>query len=68
MTTNYGFLDMALGLGSIFGGPVAAMIHGAGCSWIPVFIVTIVLDTTAAILALLVLTPMRKRYLSFRVG
>lgn len=34
-TTNYGFLYMAQGVGSIIGGPVAAMVHHSTGSWIP---------------------------------
>ena len=35
-TTNYGFLYMAQGIGSILGGPIAAMIYAMNNSWIPV--------------------------------
>jgi len=63
-TTNYGFLYMAQGIGSILGGPIAAMIYGSSGSWIPVFILMIALDATAAILALFVLKPMRAKYLA----
>ena len=62
-TTNYGFLYMAQGIGSILGGPIAAMIYAMNNSWIPVFTVMIVLDATAAVLALFVLKPMRAKYL-----
>jgi len=62
-TTNYGFLYMAQGVGSIIGAPVAAYIHGAADSWLPVFAIMIVLDATAAILALFVLRPMRAKYM-----
>ena len=63
-TTNYGFLYMAQGIGSILGGPIAAMIYGSSGSWVPVFTVMIVLDATAAILAFFVLKPMRAKYLA----
>ena len=63
-TTNYGFLYMAQGVGSILGGPIAALVYAAGGSWLPVFGLMIVLDLTAAILALAVLKPMRRRYLA----
>jgi oxalate/formate antiporter len=63
-TTNYGFLYMAQGVGSILGGPIAALIYGSSGSWIPVFAVMIVLDATAALLALFVLKPMRRKFLS----
>ena len=62
-TTNYGFLYMAQGVGSIIGAPVAAYIHGATDSWIPVFAIMIVLDATAALLAFFVLRPMRAKYI-----
>ena len=62
-TTNYGFLYMAQGVGSIIGGPIAAYIHGVADSWIPVFGIMIALDATAAILAFFVLRPMRAKYL-----
>jgi oxalate/formate antiporter len=60
-TTNYGFLYMAQGVGSVLGGYVAAQLHDAAGSWIPVFGVVIALDIGAAILALLVLKPLRSK-------
>jgi MFS transporter, OFA family, oxalate/formate antiporter len=36
-TTNYGFLYIAQGVGSILGGPVAASLRVATGSWTPVF-------------------------------
>jgi OFA family oxalate/formate antiporter-like MFS transporter len=62
-TTNYGFLYMAQGIGSIFGGPLAASMHEATGSWIPVFAVVITLDIVTALLAIAVLKPMRQKYL-----
>ncbi|SNX28500.1 oxalate/formate antiporter [Polynucleobacter meluiroseus] len=62
-TTNYGFLYMAQGVGSIIGAPVAAYIHGVTDSWMPVFTIMIILDASAAILAFFVLRPMRAKYL-----
>ena len=62
-TTNYGFLYMAQGIGSILGGPIAALIYTGFGSWIPVFGLMIGLDATAALLALVVLKPMRISYL-----
>jgi oxalate/formate antiporter len=62
-TTNYGFLYMAQGLGSIFGGPLAARLHEASGSWIPVFAVVISLDILTALLATAVLKPLRSKYL-----
>ena len=60
-TTNYGFLYMAQGIGSILGGPLAAWMHERTGSWSTVFVAVIVLDFTAAILAIAVLKPMRAR-------
>ena len=60
-TTNYGFLYMAQGIGSIFGGPIAAFIHHQYGDWNVVFWLMIGLDVCAATLALFVLKPMRKR-------
>ena len=63
-TTNYGFLYMAQGIGSILGGPIAALVHQATGSWVPVFGLMIALDLTAALLAFFVLKSMRSRYLA----
>jgi len=60
-TTNYGFLYMAQGVGSVLGGPVAAMIYGAAGSWVPVFSLIIAMDVLTALLALFVLKPWRVR-------
>lgn len=60
-TTNYGFLYMAQGIGSILGGPLAAWMHESTGSWSSVFIAVISLDFLAAILAIAVLKPMRER-------
>lgn len=62
-TTNYGFLYMAQGVGSILGGPIAALVYASSGSWLPVFGLMILLDASAAILALFVLKPMRASYL-----
>ena len=62
-TTNYGFLYMAQGIGSVLGGPVAALIHDTAGSWLPVFGLIILMDTLTAILALAVLKPMRRNWL-----
>jgi oxalate/formate antiporter len=62
-TANYGCLYMAQGVGSVLGGPVAAMLHQSTGSWIPVFAVIITMDFTTAALALLALKPMRRRWL-----
>jgi MFS transporter, OFA family, oxalate/formate antiporter len=62
-TTNYGFLYIAQGLGSILGGPVAAAMRGAAGSWTPVFGVAIAMDVATALLALFALKQMRAAYL-----
>ncbi len=61
-TTNYGCLYMAFGVGSIFGGPLAALLHQHAGSWIPVFALAIALDLMTAALALFVLKPWRMRF------
>src|ERR1700742_4739821 len=61
-TTNYGFLYMAQGIGSVLGGPLAALLHDATGSWLPVFGIIIALDILTGVLALAVLKPMRKAY------
>ena len=63
-TTNYGFLYMAQGIGSIFGGPVAALLHQQTESWYPVFAVAICFDLITAALAFFVLKQLRARYLA----
>jgi MFS transporter, OFA family, oxalate/formate antiporter len=63
-STNYGFLYMAQGIGSVLGGPVAAAMHDSTGSWHPVFYTIILMDALTALLALFVLKPMRKTYLS----
>ncbi len=63
-TTNYGFLYMAQGVGSILGAPVAAMIFERGGSWMPVFATIIAMDILAGLLALFVLKGMRRRFLA----
>jgi MFS transporter, OFA family, oxalate/formate antiporter len=62
-TTNYGFLYMAQGVGSVLGAPVAALIYAKAGSWLPVFSIIICLDALTGILALVALKPMRKSYL-----
>ncbi|MFJ9531883.1 oxalate/formate MFS antiporter [Herbaspirillum sp. NPDC101396] len=63
-TANYGWLYISQGIGSILGGPLAALMHEKTGSWHPVFGTAITLDILAAVLALLVLKPWRKRYLT----
>jgi len=63
-TANYGCLYMAQGVGSVLGGPVAALLHQSAGSWIPVFAVIIAMDFTTAALAIAVLKPLRRRWLT----
>jgi OFA family oxalate/formate antiporter-like MFS transporter len=63
-TTNYGFLYMAQGVGSILGAPVAAMVFESTGSWIPVFSLIIGMDILTGLLALFALKPLRRAYLS----
>ena len=62
-TQNYGFLYIAQGIGAIFGGPMAVLLHDATGGWTSVFGVAIAADVIAALLAIAVLKPMRRAYL-----
>ncbi|WP_294901181.1 oxalate/formate MFS antiporter [Tatumella sp. UBA2305] len=62
-TTNYGCLYISQGVGSVIGGPLAAMLYQHTQSWMPVFSSAITLDVVTAVLALLVLKPVRQRFL-----
>ena len=59
-TTNYCFLYMAQGVGSILGGPLTALLHDK--TWLPVFAIIITMDASTGILALIALKPLRKSY------
>jgi oxalate/formate antiporter len=63
-TTNYGFLYMAQGIGSILGGPAAALLHDTAGSWMPVFGLIIAMDVITGLLALFLLKPWRVEFLS----
>ena len=63
-TENYGWLYVSQGIGSIFGGPLAALMHQHAGSWVPVFGTAITLDIVTAVLAIAVLKPMRGRFLA----
>jgi MFS transporter, OFA family, oxalate/formate antiporter len=65
-TTNYGFLYMAQGVGSVLGAPVAAMIFEKTGSWLPVFYTIIAMDVATGLLALFVLKPIRARFILSR--
>lgn len=61
-TANYGVLYMAQGIGSVLGGPLAALLHDRTASWLPVFAIIIAMDALTGILALIALKPLRKSY------
>ena len=63
-TTNYGLLYVAQGVGSILGGPLAALLREQTGSWLPVFAIIIAMDALTGILALAVLKPMRRAYIA----
>ncbi|WJR78703.1 oxalate/formate MFS antiporter [Bradyrhizobium sp. NP1] len=63
-TTNYGFLYIAQGVGSILGGPLAALLREQTGSWMPVFAIIIAMDALTGLLALGVLKPMRHAYMA----
>ena len=63
-TTNYGFLYIAQGVGSVLGRPGrGGDARIATGSWTPVFGVVVAMDVATALLALFVLKPMRAAYL-----
>ncbi len=61
-TTNYGFLYMAQGVGSVLGGPLAALLHDKTGSWLPVFAIVVTMDALTGILALVALKPLRESF------
>jgi len=62
--TNYGFLYIAQGVGSILGGPAAAFLKQTTGSWTAVFIVVAALDVLTALLAITALRSMRRRHIA----
>jgi oxalate/formate antiporter len=61
-TRNYGCLYMAQGIGAIFGGPMASLLHDASGTWTTVFAVGIAADLLTAVLAIAALKPLRARH------
>src|SRR5689334_8454820 len=61
--TNYGFLYIAQGVGSILGGPAAAYMKQVTGSWTSVFFIVAALDIITALLAVTVLKAMRERHI-----
>ena len=62
--TNYGFLYIAQGVGSVLGGPAAAFLKQATGGWTTVFVLVAALDLLTAFLAIFVLRRMRQRHLA----
>ena len=60
--TNYGFLYIAQGVGSILGAPGAAYLKAITGSWTAVFVLVACLDALTAILAITVLKQMRRKH------
>jgi MFS transporter, OFA family, oxalate/formate antiporter len=67
-TTNYGIQYTAKGIGSILGGPGAALLMAATHSWIPVFWSAVACNVIAAILAVFWLKPRVARLVSEQHG
>jgi len=61
---NYACLSYAQGVGSILGGPVAALLHQRTGGWHAVFGTAIALDTCTALLAIAALLPLRRAWLA----
>jgi MFS family permease len=62
-TRNYGCLYIAQGIGAIFGGPMASLLHQATGTWTSVFAVAIAADLITALLAIVALKPLRASYM-----
>jgi oxalate/formate antiporter len=62
-STNYGFLYIAQGIGSVLGGPAAAYLKQQTGSWMAVFLLVAALDAITALLAITALKSMRQRHL-----
>lgn len=54
---------MAQGIGAIFGGPMASLLHEATGTWSTVFGVAITADLLTAVLAIALLKPLRAKYM-----
>jgi MFS transporter, OFA family, oxalate/formate antiporter len=62
-TTNYGALYTAKGTASLLV-PIGSLLKASTGSWVPIFALAIAFDFAAALLALLVLKPLRSRVVS----
>jgi len=65
-TTNYGLLYTAKGTASLLV-PFGSWLTAVTGSWMPIFLVAIVFDVTAAVLALVVLKPLRVRIMGIGI-
>lgn len=63
-TTNYGFLYIAQGVGSLLAGPAAAWLMIATGSWTPVFIVIAVVEVLVALSAVFILKPLHDNWVA----
>lgn len=62
-SSNYGWLYISQGIGSIFGGPLAALLYQHTQGWQVVFSCAIGLDFITAALAIALLKPWRARFI-----
>lgn len=62
-SSNYGWLYISQGIGSIFGGPLAALVYQHTQGWEVVFSCAIGLDFITAALAIALLKPWRVRFI-----
>lgn len=62
-TTNYGLLYTAKGTASLLV-PIGSLLRASTGSWVPIFIVAIVFDFAAALLALFALKPLCARWVA----
>jgi oxalate/formate antiporter len=62
-SSNYGWLYISQGIGSIFGGPLAALLYQHTQGWGVVFSCAIGLDFVTAALAIALLKPWRARFI-----
>jgi len=61
--TNYGWLYIAQGVGSVLGGPAAAFLRQQTGNWTLVFVIIAVLDALTATLAITVLKRLRQEHM-----
>jgi OFA family oxalate/formate antiporter-like MFS transporter len=59
---NFGYLLIATAVGSILGGPLAALLYEKTQSWDLIIYIIVVMDIAAALLSIAVLKPMRVRW------